>query len=352
MNYYDILGVSKSATQDEIKKAYRKKAVEHHPDRGGDEAKFREAAEAYETLSDDSKRQQYDTYGSGGNPFGGNPFGGGRHQSHGFNMDDIFSQFGDIFGGRYGQPKQRQRRGNDLRVQLTVSLEEVIIGCNKTVKYKRQTPCSTCSGKGGSELKNCLSCNGTGQRSVTQQTPFGIITQSMPCNNCGSSGQVVSNPCKSCNGEGTKLTDETVDITLPKGVAGGMSLSMSGYGNHVRGGQPGDLQVLIDETRHPKFKREGNDLYFEEWMSIPDAVLGNRMSIPTIQGDVNFDVPPGCESGKVFSFSGKGVPVLTNDGRNHGSGNLYVTVNVKIPKNISDEEKNIYNSLRDYKTNI
>lgn len=346
MDYYDILGVSKSATQDEIKKAYRKKAIEHHPDKGGDEAKFREASEAYETLSDDSKRQQYDTYGSGGNPFGGNPFGGGRHQSHGFNMDDIFSQFDDIFGGRYGQPRQRQRKGNDLRVQLTVSLEDVIIGCNKKVKYKRQTPCVPCNGKGGNDLKNCLACNGSGQRAVTQQTPFGVITQTVPCNNCGASGQIVSDPCKSCNGDGTVLTDETVDITLPKGVASGMSLSMGGYGNHVRGGQPGDLQILIDEIRHPKFRREGNDLHCEEWISIPDAVLGTRLNIPTIQGDINFDVNVGCESGKVFRMASKGVPVLANDGRNHGIGNLYVTVNVKIPKTVSDEERELYSKLK------
>ena len=153
MSYYDVLGVDKSANQDEIKKAFRKKAVEHHPDKGGDEAKFREASEAYDVLSDEQKRREYDAYGSSG----GNPFGGGRQQTHGFSMDDIFSQFGDIFGGRYGQPKQRTRRGNDLRVQLNVNLEEVIMGCTKKARYKRQVPCTPCNGKGGSELKNCLS---------------------------------------------------------------------------------------------------------------------------------------------------------------------------------------------------
>jgi molecular chaperone DnaJ len=342
MNYYDILGVDKNATQEEIKKAFRKKAVEYHPDKGGDENKFREASQAYESLSDEKKRREYDAYGSGGNPFGGggNPFG--RHQSHGFNMDDIFSQF--FGGGQESRP--RQRRGNDLRVQLTISLEDAIMGTNKKVKYKRQTPCSTCVGKGGNDLKSCLACNGSGQRAVTQQTHFGIMTQTIPCNNCGASGQVVSNPCKSCNGDGTKLTDETVDINLPKGVAGGMSLSMSGYGNHVRNGQPGDLQILIDEIKHPKFRREGNDLYCEEWISIPDAVLGTRVNISTPHGDLDFDVNPGCESGKVFRLAGKGIPVLTNDGRNHGSGSLYVSVNTKIPKKISDEEREIYSKLQ------
>lgn len=346
MNYYDILGVDKGATQEEIKKAFRKKAVEHHPDKGGDETKFKQASEAYEVLSDEQKRRDYDTFGTNGNPFGGggNPFG--RHQGHAFNMDDIFSQFGDIFGGRYGQPKQRQRRGNDLRVQLSLTLEEIMLGANKKVKYNRQKPCEPCSGKGGSDLKSCLACNGTGQRNVVQQTPFGTISQSAPCNNCGASGQIVSNPCKSCHGSGTKVSEEIVDINLPKGVAGGMNLSMSGYGNHVRDGQPGDLQIVVDEIKHPKFSREGNDLYCEEWISIPDAVLGTRLIVDFITGPISFDVNAGCESGKTFRMSGKGVPVLTSDGRNHGSGNLYIKVNVKIPKSITNEEKVLYENLK------
>ena len=349
MNYYDILGVDKNATQEEIKKAFRKKAVEHHPDKGGDEAKFKEASEAYDVLSDEQKRRDYDAYGSqGGNPFGGggNPFG--RYQGHAFNMDDIFSQFGDIFGGRYGQPKQRQRKGNDLRVQLTVNLEEIISGATKKVKYTRQKPCEPCNGKGGSEVKSCLACNGSGQRNVTQSTPFGVITQSAPCNNCGATGQVVSNPCRSCHGAGTQAAEEVVDINLPKGVVGGMSLNMSGYGNHVRGGVPGDLQILVDEIKHPKFSREGNDLHCEEWISIPEAVLGTKINLDFITGQINFDIPQGCESGKVFRMSGKGIPVLTNDGRNHGTGNLYIKVNVKIPKNISQEEQGLYEKLRNF----
>lgn len=335
-NYYEVLGVDKNSTQDEIKKAFRKKAIEHHPDKGGDSEKFREASEAYETLSDENKRKQYDTYGNNPN----------RQQGFGYDINDIFSQFGDIFGGRYGQPRQPVRKGNDLRVQLTVNLEEIINGINKKVKYKRQTPCVPCSGKGGSESKKCLACNGSGQRNVTQQTHFGIITQTIPCSNCNASGQVISNPCKSCKGEGTQLTDGVVDINLPKGVAGGMSLSMQGYGNHVRGGQPGDLQVLIDEIRHPKFRREGNDLYCEEIISIPDAVLGTKLNIPTIQGDIDLTIDPGCDSGKVFSVRDKGIPVLLNNGQNHGVGNLYIKVNVNIPKNISEEEKEIYQKLK------
>ena len=263
-------------------------------------------------------------------------------------MDDIFSQFGDIFGGRYGQPRQTVRRGNDLRVQLTVTLEEVINGVDKKVKYKRQTPCNTCSGKGGSESKKCLACNGIGQRNVTQQTHFGIVTQTMPCGNCNATGQIISNPCKSCKGEGKQLVEEIVDINLPKGVAGGMSLAMQGYGNHIRGGQPGDLQILIDEIRHPKFRREGSDLHCDETISIPDAVLGTKLKIPSIQGEISLNIEPGCDSGKVFSVRGKGIPILLNNGQNGGVGNLYIKVNVNIPKNISNNEKELYLKLKDY----
>jgi molecular chaperone DnaJ len=345
-DYYKILEVGKEANIDEIKKSYRNLCKKYHPDVSREEdteVKFREIQEAYEVLSDDDKRKNYDTFGSSG---GNNPFGGGRHQTHGFNMDDIFTQFGDIFGGRYGQPKQRTRKGNDLRIQVNVTLEEVITGCKKKLKYNRQKPCNTCNGKGGSDLKNCLACNGSGQRTVNQQTAFGTISQTMPCHNCGASGQVVSNPCKSCRGEGTNISEETIDIDLPKGVASGMSLVMGGYGNHIRNGQPGDLQILVEEIPHNKFKREGHDLYCDEWISIPDAVLGATLVIPTIQGNVNLNIEPGCESGKVFSVGGKGTPVLTSSGNNYGTGNLYIKVNVKIPKNISDKEKEIYNNLK------
>jgi molecular chaperone DnaJ len=339
-NYYDVLGVDKNATKDDIKKAFRKKAVEHHPDKGGDESKFKEASEAYEILSDDEKRRNYDNFGTNGNPFGG----GGRQQSHGFSMDDIFSQFGDIFGG--GRQRQRVRRGGDLRVQISVTLEEVIMGCKKKLKYNRQKPCNSCNSKGGTDLKSCNICGGSGQRTMSQQTPFGTISQSVPCNNCSASGQVISNPCKSCGGNGTVLEEEITEVDLPKGVSSGMNLTMGGYGNHIRDGQPGDLQILIDEVTHNKFMRDGNDLYCDEWISIPDAVLGTKIDIPTIQGDVRINVEPGCESGRVFTIQGKGTPVLLNNGKVYGNGNLYIKVNITIPKKISDNERELYNKLR------
>jgi molecular chaperone DnaJ len=242
MDYYNILGVEKNATQDEIRKAFRKKAQEHHPDRGGDENKFKEVSEAYEILSDENKRSSYDQFGKGGNPFNG-----GRHQSHGFNMDDIFEQFGSFFGGRSNR-QNRRKKGNDLRLQIKVTLEEIFNGTTKKVKYTRQKPCEPCNGKGGSDTKSCLACSGTGYRTITEHTPFGVVSQSVGCNNCKGTGQVISNPCKSCKGNGTSAFEEVVEITVPKGVSEGMVLNMGGYGNHISNGEPGDLHIFIEEV--------------------------------------------------------------------------------------------------------
>ena len=335
MSYYEILGVDKSATQAEIKKAYRKKAMEIHPDKGGDDEKFRELSEAYEILSDESKKEQYDTYGS---------VGSNRQQGHGFNMEDIFSQFGDIFGGSFRQ--QRIRKGQDLRVQVNITLEDVINGDKKKIKYNRQSQCTTCHGKGGTNIKNCTTCHGSGQRIVSQQTPFGNIQHSVPCTTCNSTGNIIDIKCNSCNGEGTKLTEEVIDVNLPKGASNGMQFTMPGNGNHIRDGQPGDLFILINEISHSRFKRVGNDLHVDEWISIPDAVLGTRMVIPTLQGDVNLIIENGCESGKVFTVNGKGTPILNHFGQVGGNGNLHIKVNVKIPKSITPEEKEIYSKLK------
>jgi len=338
-NLYEKLGVDRNATREDIKKAYRSLCKKYHPDVNKDpnaESKFKEIAEAYDVLSDDQKRNQYDTTGR----VGGQQFGG-----HGFNMEDIFSQFGDFFGNPFRQ--QRQRRGGDLRVQLTVDLLDVMNGGIKKIKYKRQTPCKPCSGRGGTEVKTCLACNGSGQRVVSQQTPFGNIQHSTPCNECSATGQKIGNKCSTCRGEGTQLTEEIIEVNLPKGVANGMNLSMQGNGNHVRDGQPGDLHILINEIRHAKFRREMGDLFCEEWITIPEAVLGTNITIKTLNGDVDVKVDGGCESGKVFTFRNKGVPVLTSNGQNHGVGNLFVTVHVTIPKKVSVEQEELYKRLKD-----
>ncbi len=340
-NYYDILGVDKSASSDEIKKAYRKKALEYHPDRGGDESKFKEATEAYDVLSDEQKRRDYDTYGANPNRGG---FGGG-----GFNMEDIFSRFGDVFGSPFGAfTNQRPRKGSDLRVQLQVTLEEVLTGTTKKVKYKRQYSCSPCRGRGGTDERPCMSCGGRGVRTITQQTPFGNISQTAPCNNCGGQGKIISNRCNTCGGSGTSLREEIVDINIPKGVGQGMSFNLAGYGNYIKDGQPGNLFVVIEEIRNDRYRREGIDLHCEEWITIPEAVLGTNLRVKTLHGESTIEIFSGCESGKVFTIPNKGLPELTNSGPTNRVGNLFVKVNVSIPKSISNQEREIYLKLKNF----
>lgn len=346
-NYYEILGVKKDASQDEIKKAYRKLALEHHPDKGGDEEKFKEAAEAYETLSDENRRRDYDRFGTGGSQ---------RFQGHGFNMEDIFSQFGDIFGGGFDQYYRRgPRKGQDLRVQVKMTLEEIISGSTKKIRYRRNDKCPTCDGSGGTDIRNCSSCNGVGQRTMVQQTPFGRIQQSVPCNACNATGKEILNKCKTCNGDGVKSKEETVEINIPAGVSDGMNLTMSGHGNYIRDGVSGDLNILISEIPHNKFKRQDSDLYCEEWISISDAVLGTKIKIdiphehPSLKHLV-IDIKPGTEAGTILTERNKGVPNLTF-GRNgviasSGNGNLYIKINIRIPKNLTNKEKQIFESLK------
>ena len=345
MNYYDILGVTKDASTEDLKKAYRKKAIEHHPDKGGDESKFRKAAEAYETLSDDGKRREYDTFGGNPNRGGNN---GGFH-GHGFSMEDIFSRFGDVFGGNpfgnYGQ-RPPQRRGNDLRVSLKLSLEEVFRGANKKVKYKRHYSCTSCNGVGGQGERACSGCNGFGRKHVTQHTPFGSISQTMNCNDCEGSGKQVSTKCNSCNGHGVQDKEEIVDINIPRGVVNGMTLNIQGHGNYAKGGIAGDLHVHIEELPHDKFKREGSDLHTEEWISIADAVLGGQKEIDTFYGPQQLAILPGTESGKVIRVHGKGLPTMGSNGQTIGVGNLVVKLNVQIPKNLNIEQTKIFESLR------
>lgn len=341
MSYYDILGVPKTASAEEIKKAFRKKAVEYHPDKGGDEAKFKEISEAYDTLSDESKRSEYDRFGGKTNPFGN------RGGAHGFTMDDIFNQFGDMFGTRFGGQHQHppKRKGGDLRVQIQVTLEDIIFGSNKKVKYKRQKPCQPCAGKGGTGKRTCTACSGFGRKNITQQTPFGVISSTQICNVCEGTGQVTSNACRNCNGHGTEGVEEIVEINLPKGVSNGMSLVMEGNGNYVRDGIPGDLQITISEIPHNKFKREVNNLTTEHYITIPQAVFGTKQTISTLEGNLDIDIPTGCESGKVLSYPGKGIPIIHNGVQTNSRGTLYVKVNVKIPKSISEQERKIYQEL-------
>jgi molecular chaperone DnaJ len=350
-DYYNILGVNKGSSDDEIKKAYRKMAMQYHPDRNPDnpeaEVKFKEAAEAYDVLGNSEKRSNYDRFGTADeNPFsGGNPFGGG-FGGHGFSMDDIFSQFGDIFGNRnpFGGNQRRQKKGSDLRIKVVLTIEDILKGTVKKLKYKRHHSCSTCKGKGGTEEKSCLPCSGTGRRIVVQNTPFGQIRQETGCPDCQSTGKQIKNKCLICHGEGTVVKEDVVDVDIPAGLSHGMQLSMKGYGNHIRDGVAGDLLIIIEELREMNFVREGNNIVCEKEISVIDAICGSNVSVKTPHGNIQVVITPGTTHGSILRVAKKGIPDM-----NLGLGDLLVKIKIKIPKNISLDEKYILEKLKNSK---
>lgn len=335
---YNVLGVDKNASEDDIKKAYRKMAMKYHPDRNPDnpeaEANFKKAAEAYDVLSDNDKKTNYDRFGSTDT---GNPFGG---QGFGFDYNDIFSQFGNMFGGGQRQ-QQRQQRGSDLRIKVSLTIEEIITGTTKKLKYKRQETCEPCNGKGGSDVRQCIPCSGSGQRTVVQNTPFGQIRNSTSCPDCSGSGKQVTNKCVVCHGLGTTSKEQTVDVEIPKGVGNGMQLNMAGFGNMARDGVSGDLHILIDEIRNPLFRREGGNLIIDKEISILDAIMGSNIKLNTPHGDVVITITPGTEHGSIIRIGGKGIPDI-----HQGMGNLVVIIKVNIPKHINLDEKTILEKLK------
>lgn len=359
-DYYEVLGVAKSASADEIKKAYRKVAMQFHPDRNpGDKAaeeKFKEAAEAYEVLSDQDKKAQYDRFGHAGvNNRGG--FSGGQ----GMNMDDIFSNFGDIFGddifgsffgggGRQrGGGKARGTRGSNLRIKLKMNYEEIAKGANKTVKVKKYTSCSTCSGSGAKDknaIQNCSTCNGSGQVRKVTSTFLGQMQTVGTCPTCNGEGSTITNKCTACKGEGRVYTEETINIDIPAGVQDGMQLSLSGKGNiGERGGSPGDLIVLIEEEAHPELQRDNLNVIYDMHISIPDAVFGANLEVPTIDGRAKIKIPPGTQSGKIFRLKGKGFPSINS----YEKGDQLIHVNVWTPQELTSEEKEMIEKFRDSK---
>jgi molecular chaperone DnaJ len=339
-DYYKILNVDKSASQDEIKKSYRKMAMTYHPDKNPDnkeaEEKFKECAEAFEVLSDPQKKQQYDQFGSTG---GGNPFSG---RGHGFNMEDIFSQFGDIFGNGSGfGNRSRRRKGSDLRIKVELTLEEVISGANKKIKFTRQDKCKSCDGKGGKDMSTCGPCQGSGHRSIVQQTPFGTVKQTVICTMCSGEGKVSREPCKTCHGMATSPKQEIIDIQIPKGAVEGTQMTMPGYGNWIKGGDFGDLQIFAEEIPDPNFKREENNLIYDQEISVIESILGREFKIKSPQGEISFTITPGTQHGKVIKISGKGVPV-----HNWRTGDLYIRISIRIPKNITRDQKEILLNLK------
>lgn len=350
-DYYEVLGVNKNSTADEIKKAYRKVAMKYHPDRNpGDksaEEKFKEAAEAYEVLSDSDKRAQYDRFGH--SAFGAGR-GGGGFSAHGMNMDDIFSQFGDIFGddmfgsffsGSRGGRSSRGRgvRGSNLRVRIKVNFEEIAKGTTKTIKVKKYIHCTSCSGSGAKDKNSsqtCRTCGGSGQVRRVQNTFLGQMQTVTTCPECNGEGSVITNKCVTCKGEGRIYGEETVTLEIPAGVQEGMQLSMSGKGNvGERGGAPGDLVILIEEEAHPYLHRDGLNVAFDLYISFPDAVFGTQTEVPTIDGRAKIKIPAGTQSGKIFRLKGKGFPAINS----YEKGDQLIQVNVWTPQNISETEK-------------
>ena len=363
-SYYEILGVEKNATADEIKKAYKKKAIQYHPDRnpGNKEAeeKFKEAAEAYSVLSDPDKRQRYDQFGKAGvsgAAGNGGPFGGGF--GGGMSMDDIFSMFGDIFGGRGGfggfsgfgggggGTQQRKFRGSDLRVRVKLNLKDISTGVEKKFKLKKYVACPHCHGsgaEGNGGTETCPTCKGRGTVIRTQQTILGTMQTQTTCPTCGGEGHVIKNKCTHCGGEGIVMGEETVTVKIPAGVAEGMQLSMSGKGNAGKhNGIPGDLLIVVEEEKDKELIRDENDLVYNLLLSVPTAALGGTVEIPTVDNKVKVKIDPGTQPGKVLRLRGKGLP----DVNGYGQGDLLVNISIYIPETLSRDEKKALEQMQD-----
>ncbi|NLA15844.1 MAG: molecular chaperone DnaJ [Bacteroidales bacterium] len=360
-DYYEVLGVDRTASADEVKKAYRKKALQYHPDKNpGDKAaeeKFKEAAEAYDVLSDPSKKSRYDQFGHAG--VDGMGAGGPGGFAGGFTMDDIFSRFGDIFGeafggSPFGSPfgsrtgaRRGVRRGSDIRIRVKLTLKEIAHGVDKTIKINKLVACSSCGGKGAvskSDMKTCPTCNGTGMFTRITQTFLGQMQSSSPCPACNGEGKIITNPCSACKGDGVVKQAEEISFSIPKGVEEGMQLTITGKGNAPkRGGVSGNLLVVIEEEPHPELQRDGQDLIYSLFVSVTQAALGDHAEIPTIDGRVKIKIDPGTQSGRILRLRGKGLPDING----YSTGDLLVFIQVWIPKKLNKDEKALLAKLKD-----
>lgn len=357
-DYYEVLGVARTATAEEIKKAYRKKAIEYHPDRntGNKEAeeKFKEAAEAYEILSDTAKRERYDRFGHAATGSGAGGFGGGM------SMDDIFSNFGDIFGGHFGSAfrgfaggfgggfydssssRKATSKGSNLRVKVQISLNDVATGVEKKLKVNKLVACSHCGGSGAkdsSSIKTCTTCGGSGIVTQVQRTILGSMQTQSYCPSCNGTGRVITDKCRHCSGEGVVRAEEIIPINIPAGIEDGMQFTVRGKGNAARnGGIAGDLIVLVEEEPHEELIRDGSDLIYNLMLDLPTAILGGTVEIPTITGKVKVKIDKGTQPNKVLRLRNKGLPHL----QAYGTGDLLVNINVYIPENLSADERKTF----------
>ena len=346
-DYYEVLGVSRGASEDEIKKAYKKMARKYHPDLNpGDksaEEKFKEVNEAYEVLSDADKKARYDQYGHAGvDPnFGAGGFGGGF--DGGFDFGDLGDIFGSFFGGGFGGGRRTNpnapQRGESIRMSIAISFEEAAFGCEKEVTVERYETCDTCHGSGcapGTSPEVCPDCHGTGTVQVRRQTPMGVFATSSPCPKCGGKGRIIHQPCKDCHGTGTVRKKKTIQASIPAGIDNGQTISIRGQGNAGKNGGPaGDLLITITVRPHELFRREGTSVLCEAPITFTQAVLGAELEIPTIDGKVKYTLPEGTQSGTTFRLKGKGIPSINGRGR----GDQYVTVYIETPKNLNKEQK-------------
>lgn len=354
-DYYEILGVTRSSSEAEIKKAYRQMALKYHPDKNPNnkesEEKFKEAAEAYEVLSNPEKKSRYDQYGHDGMRNGGQGFGGA-----GMSMEDIFSQFGDIFGGAFGgafsgfgggggQRRRRVNHGTNLRVKVRLTLEEIATGVEKKIKVNKYVACASCKGSGaesGSSFSSCGTCHGTGQVTRITNTFLGQMQTSSTCPSCGGEGQTITHKCPACAGNGIIKGEEVISLNIPAGVSEGIQLSVSGKGNAAaRGGVPGDLIVVIEEAPHDDLMRDGINLLYDLYISFPDAALGTSVEIPTLEGKARIKIEAGTQGGKILRLKGKGIPSLNQYGR----GDLLVNINVWTPRSLDRQEKEMMEKL-------
>ena len=355
-DYYEVLGVDRNASANDIKKAYRKLAIQYHPDKNpGDkeaEEKFKEAAEAYSVLSDADKKARSDQFGFEGVSGAG---GGGGFSGAGMDMNDIFSMFGDIFGGRGGfggfggfgggSAGPQRHRGSDLRVKAKLTLQEIANGTTKKFKLKKYVQCTHCNGSGaeGNAYETCPECKGTGRVVRTQQSFFGMMRSEVPCPHCQGEGKIIKNKCNHCHGEGIVLGEEVVEVQIPAGVVEGMQLSMRGKGSAgKRNGINGDLLIVIEEEKHPELIRDENDLIYSLLLDIPTAALGGFAEIPTIDGKAKVTIDPGTQPGKVLRLRGKGLPTLNG----YGKGDIVVNISVYIPETLSKDEKKSIENFR------